>query len=74
MPSLHRWRNFKLALLRSRSDGDGLCSVYASRKSAALGKGLLTNLKRRYSVMAIHSVQATTAAALVADNTEVKSP
>ena len=74
MPRLHRWRNFKLALLHSRSDGDGLGSVHASGKSGALGKGLLTNLKRWYSVMAFNSVQATTAAAHIADNTEVKSP
>ena len=74
MPRLHRWRNFKLALLRNRSDGEGLCSVHANGKSGALCQGLLTYLKHGNSVMAIDRVQTAIAAAPDAATAEVKSP
>ena len=74
MPRLHRWRNLKLALLRSRSDGDGLGAVHACGKFGALGKGLLTYLKHGNSMTATNRVQTTIAAAPVAGNAEVKSP
>ena len=74
MPRLHRWRNFKLALLRNRSDGEGLCSVHASGKSGALCKGLLTYLKHGNSLMAPDRVQTIIDSAPAADNAEVKSP
>ena len=74
MPRLHRWRNFKLALLHSRSDGNGLGSVYASRKSGALGKGLLTYLKHGNSMTAIDRVQTAIDPAPATANAEVKSP
>lgn len=69
-----RWQNFRLLLLRSRADGDGLGSDHTSGKSGALCKGLLTYLKHGNSVMATNSVQTAIAAAPVTDNAEVKSP
>ena len=74
MPRLHRWRNFKLALLHSRSDGDGLGSGLASGESGALSKGLLTYLKHGNSLMAIDRVQTAIAAAPAAATAKVKSP
>lgn len=74
MPRLHRWRNFKLTLLRGRSDGDGLGSVHASGKSGALGHGLLRFLKHGNSVMVTNRFQTAIDSAPAADNAEVKSP
>jgi hypothetical protein len=74
MPRLHRWRNFKLALLRSRSDGDGLGSVHVGGKSVALGHRLLRSLKQENSMVATNRVQTAIAAVPVADKPEVKSP
>ena len=74
MPRLHRWRNFKLALLRSGSDGDGFGSVQAGGKSVALGHRLLQSLKHENSMVATNRVQTDIAAVLVADKPEVKSP
>jgi hypothetical protein len=74
MPRLHRWRNFKLTLLRSRADGDGLGSIHANGKSAILCYGLLRYLKHGNIMMAINRVQTATSAAPVADKREVKSP
>lgn len=74
MPRLHAWRNFKLALLRSRSDGDGLGSVHASGESGALGQRFQQYLKHGNSMMATDRVQTAIDPALAADNAEVKSP
>jgi|JI10StandDraft_1071094.scaffolds.fasta_scaffold06972_10 hypothetical protein len=74
MRRLHRWRNFKLALLRSRSDGDGLGSVHASENSGTFGHSLLQPLKHGSSMVATNRVHKAIAAATVADNAEVKSP
>ena len=74
MPRLHCWRNFKLTLLCSRSDGDGLSSVQANGKSATLHHGLARYLKHGNSMMATNRVQTATAAAPAADKHEVKSP
>ena len=74
MPRLHRWRNFKLTVLRSSSDGDGLGSVLASGESGALSKGLLTYLKHGNNFMAIDRVQTAIAAAPAAATAKIKSP
>jgi hypothetical protein len=69
-----RWRNFRLTLLRSRSDGDGLGSVLASGEYGALSKGLLTYLKHGNNFMAIDRVQTAIAAAPAAATAKIKSP
>jgi len=74
MPRLQRWRNFKLALLRGRPDGDGLGSVHASGESGALDHGLLGYLRHGYKQMAIDRIQTAIAAAPAAANAEVESP
>lgn len=74
MQRLHEWRNLKLTLLHSRSDGDGLGSVHASEKSGALDKGLLRYLKHGNSVRATDRVQTAIGSAPAADTAEVKSP
>jgi hypothetical protein len=74
MPRLHRWLNLRLTLLHSRSDGDGLGSVLASRESEALCRGLLTYLKHGNSMTAIDRVPTAIATAPATDNPEVKSP
>ena len=74
MRRLYGWRNFKLTLLCSRSDGDGLGSVHASGESRTLGPRLLTYLKHGNSVMAINSIQTAIAVGPVPGNAEVKSP
>jgi hypothetical protein len=74
MPRLHDWRNFKLTLLRGRSDGDGFGSVQANGEYEALDKSLLRYLKHGNSVVATDKVQTAIGSAAAADNAEVKSP
>jgi hypothetical protein len=74
MPRLHRWRNFKLTLLRSRSDGDGLGLVHASGKSGALGRGLSWHLGHENKMLNTDRIHTTIDSAVVAGNAEFKSP
>jgi hypothetical protein len=74
MPRLHYWRNFKLALLRSRSEGKGLGSGHERGKSGAQCKDLLTYLKHGNRMTGLNRVHTAIDSAPTAGNAEVKSP